>query len=89
MAHYKVGKKARYSAYLLETLRLMWDADVTHFAVTDVAEWSGLPNTTSMREWLDALVLSGWLSVEPAELRPRAHPRIYSLSSVVWYVPTK
>lgn len=87
MPHYKVGKGENYRAYIMDTLRLMWDAEVVMFTLTDIASWAGLPNTTVLREVLDGLVLSGWLSVEAKELRAGRSARTYVLRSAVWLLP--
>lgn len=81
---YKVGKSENYRNYLLSTLQTMYDAGTHHFTLADMSEWSGLPVSASMRKFCDHLVMTGWLSVEPEQLREFPRPRTYQIFSSVW-----
>lgn len=81
---YRVGKTERYEAYVLEALALMYEAGLIYFTLPELASWTGLPYSTSLRLVCDRLVLRGWLHVSPHEVQIEVRARTYSLQSPVW-----
>jgi len=82
---YRVGKGENYERYVMLTLRTMYEAEVTHFTVRELASWGGLAVNTSMRNTLARLLKRGWISIEPQELRDGHRAVVYNLSSSVWF----
>lgn len=82
---YKVGRGGAYERYLMDTLRVMYEAQIEYFTVREFCSWAGLPRSVTMTEILDALVKRGWLSVEAQELRTGRKGKVYSLKSAVWF----
>lgn len=89
MAKYKVGKGKHYEDYCMSVLRVMYEADIVKFSLGQFVDWAGLAPTSTAKRFLDKLVIRGWLSVEPQELRDGRHKTVYVIQSVVWFGSTK
>lgn len=85
MPQYKVGKGRNYERYVYDALCLMWEAGISYFTLADLASWCGLPVGTSLRHYLDFLVLEGSLMVAPPQMVAVNGARTYNLNPVAWF----
>lgn len=79
------GKGKNWERYGMETLQTMYAAGVEYFTIAEFCSWSGLSRSATVVQFLQALVLRGWLSVEADELRSGRSGKTFSLKSAVWF----
>lgn len=85
MRCYKVGKTDKYAEYVLETLRVMYGAGVTHFTIRDVCVWGGIGYSMALRHLLDRFALDGLISVDFSPKPSKKRPRSYNLNTVAFF----
>lgn len=85
MRRYNVGKGLAYENYVLESLRVMYEAGMVYFSLRDLADWAGLPSSGNLRRICDRLVLEGRLSVAAPGMFAKKAGRTYNLNSVAWF----
>lgn len=85
MPKYLVGKSHNYRQYLYEALKVMYQAGIVYFTLDDLASWSGLPVTVSMRKYCDYLALEGSLIVAAPQMVADRRGRMYNLNSLAWF----